>query len=351
MAKNIENIIHNNLGHILTANSDLKKNFRHGIYLLKNTDNFTAKCKTAEKLTGVSVNFNKYVYGNPLPSTIESIGAAKSNFYTKELLFEIEWFMISARKYQAEISLFLTFKEDFENHFLLGNYKEAMDAIEQVEKIVGVSIWSLSSKFLVYEYTASQSKAKLLQSEILEKNKDGIFTTSLINFLSHRSERRLSAYQYDADLRNALNSVKTNLSQANKDFYNFQLNFFETIEFKEIKDVLCFDYCNPIVDRYLTYRKAIIYCVSNSTLSEEIFERIFYLNKKIKDDLFGTINLFFDDSFKDQEYFDAEHLKIVDIYYAGLYDQVCEQIKVKILKSGVDFNLVNLYSRACMSSN
>jgi hypothetical protein len=342
----IENIIHYNLGHILKANSDPKKNFRHGLYLLKNTDNFTAKFKTVEKLSGVSVNFNKYVYGNPMPSEIESIGVAKSNFFTKELLFEIEWLLITARKYHAEISLFLNFKADFENNFLLGNYKEALEAIESTEKIVGVSLWSISSKFLLYEYTASQTKAKLLQTEVLEKNKDGTFTASLVTFLSHRSERRLSAYRYDADLKNALNSVKSNLSQPNKDYYNFQLNFFETIEFNDIKDVLCFDYCNPIVDRYLTYRRAIIYCVSNSLLSDEIMQKVFYLNKKLKDDLFGTMSLFFDDDFKDKDFFDAEYLQIIDSYYTGLYDEVCSKIKTKLGKDGVDFSLVNLYSRA-----
>lgn len=346
MAKSLENIVHNNLGQILTAKSDAKKNFRHGLFLLKNSGNFTAKYKTAERLSGVSLNFNKYIFGNPMPNCIENVGVAKSNFYTKELLSEIEWFMISARKYHAEITLFLNFKSNFENNFLLGNYKDAMDTIEQAEKTVGVSLWSLSSKFLVFEYTASQAKAKLLQTEVMEKNKSGIFTSSLINFLSHRSERRLSAYRYDSDLKNALNSVKSNLSQANKDYYGFQLNFFETPEFKELKDVLCFDYCNPIIDRYLTYRRAIIYGVSGSLLNEEILQRVFYLNKKLNDDLFGTINLFFDDAFENKEYFDEEYLKIIDLYYTGLYDEVCESIKNKILKTGVDFSLVNLYSRS-----
>lgn len=350
MAKSIENIIHNNLGHILTTGGK-KKGFKNGLYQLKNSTHFYAKCQTVDKLSDVSISFNKYIYGNPLPNKIEKIGASKNNFFTDDLLVEVDWFILSARKYQAEINLFLNYKKDFENQFLIGNYQKALEAVEKAEKAIGYSVWAISAKFLVFEYTANQSKAKLLQTEILEKNTEGVFTTSLINFLSQRSERRLSANRYDNDVRNSLNNVRSNLNQANKDFYNFQLNFFEQLEYKEIKDVLGFDYVNSITDRYLTFRRTIIYCLANGISTEHLVPKIKYIGKRINDDLFGTINLFFDDDFKDATFFDQTYLKIVDLYYAGLYEEVCTLIKSQIATNDVDFNLINLYSRSLVLSN
>jgi hypothetical protein len=348
MAKSIENIVHNNLGQILTTGN--KKNFKNGIYKLKNTTNFIAKCHTVDKLTGISPAFNKYVYGNPISAEIENIGASKSTFFAKELTSEIDWFLISARKYRAEIGLFLTYKKDFENNFLLGNYQAALEAVEKAENAIGYSIWAISSKFLIYEYTANQSKAKLLQTEVMEKNTDGVFTSSLINFLSQRSERRLSAYRFDSDLKNSLNHVKSNLNQANKDYYNFQLNFFENLEYTEIKDVLAFDYVNPIADRYLTFRRVVIYCLANGISTEYFITKLPFLEKRIKDDLFGTINLFFNDKFNDPYFFDKEYLEIIDLYYAGLYKEACLLIQTKISEGDVDFNLINLYSQSLVLS-
>jgi hypothetical protein len=349
MAKGINNIVHNNLGHILTTNKG--KSFKNGLYKLKNSTNFYAKCQTVDELSDMSLAYNKYIYGNPIPTEIEKIGASKSNFYSSELIAEVDWFILSARKYKTEINLFLNYKKEFENQFLLGNYTKALNAIDKTEKVIGYSIWAINAKFLVYEYTGNQSKAKLLQTEILEKNKDGVFTTSLINFLSQRSERRLSAHRYDADLRNALNNVRTNLNQSNKDFYNFQLNFFEYLDYTQIKDVLAFDYVNPIADRYLTFRRVILYCLATGVSIEELLPKLKYLGRRIKDDLFGTINLFFDDKFNDESFFDHSYIKVIDLYYAGLYEEACLLIKTLINSTDIDFNLLNLYSRSLVLGN
>ena len=348
MTKKISNIIHNNLGHILTTAK--KNSFKNGLYNLKNSSNFYAKCGTVDTLSGVSKAFNKYIYGNPIPKEIEQIGASKNNFHAKDFSIELDWFILAARKYQSEINLFLFYKREFENHFLVGNYEGAIDSISKAEKAIGYSIWAISSKFLVYEYTANQSKAKLLQTEILEKNKEGVFTSSLLSFLSQRAERKLSAYRYDNDLRNALNNVRSNLDQANKDFYNFHLNFFEHLEYKEIRDVLVFDFVNPIADRFLTFRRTIIYCIANGLHLESIIPKLKYLRKRIDDELFSTINLFFDEKFESDSFFDKDYLKIIDLFYAGLHDEVIVLIKNRVRTNEIDFTLINLYSRSLVLS-
>ena len=342
MPDKIDNTVHNYLGKILTT----KRDFRKGIFWLKNSENFQAVCKTADRLLEVSKSYHKYLYGNPLPQTIDNIGVSKNNFYCNSLKIEIDWFLLSLRKYRGELSIFITLKNDFENYFLIGKYQEALDAVEKSIDKIGHSTWAISCKLLIFEYTASQDKAKLLQSEIFEKNKDGVFTSSLINFISQRSERRLSAYKYDSDLKNCLNNLKSNIDKSNRDYYNFQLNFFENEEFSELKDIIGFDYCNSIIDRYLTFRKLLFYSVCNKIDLENITAKLSYLLKKVPDHFFDSICFLAEDENVSPLYFDNDYLKIIDLYYSGLYEELIEDVRQYFSTNSINFTLMNLYARS-----
>lgn len=350
MEKKTKNLVHHFLGKILT-NSGHNKSYKHGIFALKKSKDFFAKCQTADKINDTAPALNQYIFGNPLPQTIELLGVSNNNFSAETIIAEIDWFCMSARKYASKLNIFLNYKNEFENYFLLGMYTEALESINKTEQYIGMSIWAISSKFLVYEYTGQQEQAKVLQSEIFVKNKEGVFTTSLINFISQKSERKLSAYRYDRDVKNCLHGFKSNLDESNKDFYFFYLNFFEVISFKNIKDVLGFDYCNSIIDRYLTFRRVIIYCISHNIEIENLAIRLPYIQKRITDDLFNTITLLSEESFKDDVFFEVSYVEIFDLFYSGLYEEVCEKIQIYILKNKLDFNLLNIYSRSLVLNN
>lgn len=347
MNTKLDNIVHSNLGKIITTNN----NFRDGIYELKNSENFEGICRTTDKLLEASKTYQKHIFGNPLPDSIESVGKSKNNFAANNIKVEIDWFLLSLRKYKAELNIFLHLKNQFESNFLQGDYVAALENIEECIKIAGYSIWALSAKFLVYEYTSSSEKAKLLLSEVLEKNSKGIFTSSLLNFLNQRSEKKLSAYKYDSDLKNALASLKSNLDLSNKDYYNFQLNFFETRKFTELKDILCFDYSNSVVDRYLTFRRLIFYCVANQIELEFIASRISFMNYRVHDQFLDSIVFFLNGSYVKEGFFDKNYTSILDLFYSGQYEKVLSEIKNEILQSPCDFTLLNLYSRSLVFLN
>lgn len=338
----IENVVHNYLGKILTSNND----FRRGIYSLKNSSNFYAICQTADKLINVSKAYHKHFYGNPLPQTIDSVGVSRKNYFSENIKIEIDWFLVSLRKYRAEISIFLNYKKEFENSFLLGEYSKALDIVEKSIKQLGFSNWAISSKFLIFEYTSAQDKAKLLMSEVLEKNKEGVFTASLLNFISQKSERKLSAYKFDTDLKNAINNLKSNLNQSNKDYYNFQLNFFENVKYSELNDIMCFDYSNSIIDRYLTFRKIVFYSICNDIELEFIHSKLKYFLKKVPDDFFNTLCLFLNSDCINENYFDNTYLRLIDLYYTGQYDDLCKEVKKNIVNYPDNFTFINLYSRS-----
>lgn len=347
MSKKLDNIVHHYLGNILTTNKD----FRSGIRKLKNSSNFYAICKTSDKLLNISTAYHKHFFGNPLPQSIKELGVANKNYFADNLKNEIDWFLNSLRKYRGEISIFLNLKKDYEKYFLIGDYTKAIDLIEKSIKHLGYSNWAITSRFQVYEYNNSQDKAKMLLSEVLEKNKEGIFTSSLVHFLSQRSERKLSAHRFDSDLNVSLNNVRSNIDQANKDYYKFQLNFFENHKFTELKEVLCFDYCNSIIDRYLTFRRLIFYCLCNAIEVDYITEKIGYFPNKVSDSFFDNVRLISGFEVVDNDFYDSKYLGIIDLYYTGQYAEVCDEIKNNIFKYADNFTFINLYARSLVFQN
>ncbi len=343
-----KDLIKHHLNSVLTD----KKGFKSGIYHLKQYPRIEIVSETAKRLMKLSNNFIKYFYGNPMPKELNRIGVVDiTNFYANDLKIEVQWLFLSLKKYRAELSIFVNLKDTFENFFIIGEYKKAQEILDQIISHTGLSIWSVTSQLLIYEYTSKQDKAKLYLSEILTQNKKGVFTSSLVNFISQRVEKKLSAYKYDSDLKGSLGNVKTNLDRANRDYYNFQLNFFETEKFEELKNILGFDYNNSVVDRYFTLRKLLIYSICKGIDVEYMVSNIKKIQNIIPDNLFNSIMLLGNSKEIDNSFFDIQYLKIIDLYYSGLYQEVVESIREYIKSNNVNFTIINLYSRSLVLGN
>lgn len=346
MNQNIKNESHYLLG-IVLSERDKKKAFSR----VKNQFSYPGLCILSEKLEKISSSFDKFIYGNPIPNNLESIGASHKNYRTDELKTEIDWCLISFRKYKTEIKLFLNYKEEFEKCFLLGDYNQAKKIVEKTNTEIGFSLWGIGAMFLTNEYLNKSVESKLLLSELNERNIDGVFTTSLADFISQRCERKLSAYKYDNDLYNSLNNIKSNINKSNKDYYLFQLNFFEIGEFTELKDIIGFDYCNSIIDRYITFRRLLFYTFSNGIEMEFISNRIVYIQKKLSDKYFDSFLSIYKQEIISDNYFDSNYLKIIDLFYTGLYEEVAKEIKKEILNNPSEFTYLNLYARSLIFQN
>jgi len=156
--KKIDNIVHSYLGKIITTSG----NFKYGIYQLKSSKNFHVITKTADRLIEASPAYHKYLYGQPLPGTISEISVSKQSPFCKELKAEVDWVLLSIRKYKAELSIFLNYKKEFENAFLIGDYESASKTLDYCIKDLGYSIWAINSRMLLHEYQTEPDKAKIL---------------------------------------------------------------------------------------------------------------------------------------------------------------------------------------------
>ena len=76
---------------------------------------------------------NMYTYGCTIPKNIEHISNSKILYRHNNLEAEINWILLSIRKYQKEVNLFLTYREQYEKHLILGDYENAEIILDKIE--------------------------------------------------------------------------------------------------------------------------------------------------------------------------------------------------------------------------
>src|SRR6218665_2189481 len=117
-------------GHI----TGLPKDRRLAFIKLKNQLEYPDLCQAADFVDkNVNEKLKSEMFGNPLPKEYKDLGKCKISGSTENLISEINWTLISIRKYTYEISLFLVYKEYYENNLLTGDFEEAEKYLSKIE--------------------------------------------------------------------------------------------------------------------------------------------------------------------------------------------------------------------------
>lgn len=335
-------------------NSKSKK--RDTVFTLKNNTPFLDLCKITDELSPSSKNIYGYIFGNPLPSSYETLGELEKNGYINcadDIFKEINWSLITIRKYKKEILLFIEYKKIYEDAFLLGNYETADEYLTKIESEICFSLWSLENRFLLNEFSNSPEAHKAFLSYFNSKNK-GFFTPSLAYNLSNRSEKNFSVLKYNSDIRSLLSRFRGSYAEANMQFYYLKLNYFENSNYSEYKEILSFDSYHSVIDRYITLNKIIKHLsVDPNTNSEYlpfIYSRINYLIKKFDDNFLKSVFIASNpaqlDNYNDLTF----DLKTVDYYTSGLYKECIDELKIKLAKYPSRFEYYLLYVKSFIYS-
>ncbi len=333
------NIYHHAIGKVLSSNK--KKDTLH---FLKNVVDFNVLSQMAETLTKTVKPFNFTVYGNALPENLQDLGKADTLFKPESIENEIKWLLLSIKKYSSELSLFLILKQEFENNFLLGNYEKAENTLSVILKETGYSLWYIEAKFLLLEYQNKSEEQKIFLSEIYETNKNGLIGT-LAHFLSQRTERNLSAYKYDYDISNLFKLNKNKEENEGRERYRYRLNFFENYSLNDYAYIVLFENKNSIVDRYLILISVLKVLFLNDENKNFIYSKARYIYRKTTDNSLLPILFGFNPKSQNKEYFDAEYLRILDLYYSGLFEDSILECSKYLSKNTKHFDLYIIYAK------
>jgi hypothetical protein len=311
---------------------------------LKNVIDFKTLSQIVEMLTKTVKPFSFTVFGNALPNTLEDLGKCDNLFKPVSIENEISWVLLSIRNFSSELSLFLLYKKDFEHFFLLGNYEKAENILEKILKETGYSLWYIEAKFLLLEYQNKSEEQKLFLSEIHETNKSGTVST-ISHFLSQRTERNLSAYKYDHDISNFFKLNKSKNENEGNEICRYRLNFFEYYNLEDYSYIVLFENRNSIVDRYLNLIGVLKILFLKEENRNYVYSKARYIYRKTNDCTLLPILFGFNTNYINQEYFDNDYLRILDLYYSGFYEDAILECSKYLNIVSKHFDLLLIYGK------
>jgi len=341
------------------------KERRSSFFRIKNLLNYSDLCQAVDFIDkNVYLKYKDLLYGNPLPKNYEELGVCEFSSTAKHFINEINWTLVSIRKYSYQINLFILYKEDFEKNLLTHNYREAEKYLDKIENEICFSLWTLENRFLLKELENKSSENKDFLNHFNSINKSDNYTKSIANYLSIRAERTLSVNRYHTDLQFALSKMNGSKVQEHTDYYLFKLSFLNHLDFTKFSEIVSYDFEHSIIDRYLNLRKvlSVLLTTTNSKLDsfeegklvrDYILNRINYLLRKLNDPILSKLKLFasvkmfpaFNENESDYE------IKIIDKYTTGLYQEVENELKEYLLTKPGQFDLYILYVKSLIYQN
>ncbi|MDC9721459.1 MAG: hypothetical protein PSN34_01635 [Urechidicola sp.] len=347
--------------HQLIGNSKDRRKANHEI---KEGLEYSELCNSVDYIEkNIPKTRQQLVWGNPLPKGYESLGKLiELPFLEKNIDAELNLCLIGIRKYKYEINLFLTYKEIYETHLLIGEYQEAENYLSKIENEIYFSLWTLENRFVLKELSGKASENKEFLSYFNEITESTSITKSIVHYLSLRAEHSLSVNRYFNDLEMALSQIKEGtetVTEAFKNYYRFKLTYLSHIDFTNYAGIIALDFGHSIIDRYLNLTRILTNLLAVSSyldkedarfniLKQYLQNRINYIIRKVDDPVLYKLKLFSGNSIfaafniKESE----EDLKIIDLYTSGLYGEVEKLIPKLLLLKPTQFDLYLLYTKS-----
>lgn len=281
------------------------------------------------------------------PESLEELSKKPSTFFRPDsVVKEINWILSYMRGQWQNISWFVEKKTQFENYFLLGDYRNCHDVIENIQKRLGVSLWYYEAKCLLYEYEGKANDGLEFISETLQSCKDNNnYIPSILYNLYERCQRKLSPYKFDEDL-NAL--YKQNRTELHEDYYKyilFRLNYFNQYSNTDLALPIMFESLSALVDRYLILVMVIKSCLIKDPFNKEILAKGWYLYNKTKDRTLYPIAALTGRTING--YYNQSYINMLDFYYCGEYAK-CRDFAKEIMtcNPAFGFDSVLFYTRS-----
>lgn len=148
------------------------------------------------------------------PSNEKNIGKTRIFSYAKSLKKEIEWAFLLLKLNKSKVNTFITLENDLFKEILFGNYDEALNILEKINKLVSHSQWSIFMKMTIL----------YLKKDLVTLKK---YTDYLLNESDLESSLRNAIFLHNHKLLIDVNN-ESDFSKLILDI-DFQLNDYESI--------------------------------------------------------------------------------------------------------------------------
>lgn len=293
------------------------------------------------------------IWGNTLPKDIRELGSGSNCYLFKpeSLDNEINWLLLSLRKYKTELQNFVKTRQDVERAILLGQYDDASRMLEKIVKEIGHSVWYYEMKCVIYGAQDRFERIYELATFINKEKKDqkNGFVPYLISDLGNRSMHDVSAYEYDSSLYSRYKGARTEFQSDRYNYFLFRLNYYQHYDITSLSEVLIMESLNSIADRYsiLLYvlRSYLIQQPDKVSLIHRYALKMFAITHDVQ--LYPFIALG-DVSVLPDDYYNPLFVRILDAYYTGQYTSAADLCREYIQSAPSDFSVIKIYCRALL---
>lgn len=324
--------------------------------LFKSTLDYSNLCEAADFLAErLPEKLLRPMHGMALPSSYAELG---DNAYWSEaatVQSEINWLLLSLRRYSREIALFLQLQREYERHLLLGDYEKAAVALARIEEHVCFSLYTLENRFILCEYGESAVANKRFLSEFNALSKTHSQVRFFAHFFSMRAEKGVSISRYVNDINLNVASAPSDVYQLWHDYSHLKLNFLNSRNANFPKELLSLDFQFTVIDRYLTFRQLCVALLSKQELESDgqelidlrkyVRDRLPYVIDKVGDPVLARLC-----GYNNPKYRDfggaVSVLPALDKYTVGLYKDAESILKDQLEIEPGRFDLYDLYTKA-----
>lgn len=294
--------------------------------------------------------YERLIYGNVFPRTIDQLGLGTTYFYIPESLEnELYWLLIPIRHHKAQILEFIELRDAIYDYIMLGQYDVAIEKLNASVKHLGYSMWFFEMKTIIY---CQQNKMKEVYSMVSDVNKrkrndKSGYVSYLLSMLLERSKKDISAYKYDYDLISQYKRNKNDFQTDRFLYFLYRLNYYQNYDRKNEDRSLVMESTNSLVDRYILIINALkSYYIREDADRKMVAKFIKRLYSYVPDPKLMPFIAVDNISEVTGEYYDERFISILDSYYKGQYDDVKQKSREYLLSHPNCFDVVKLYNRA-----
>lgn len=260
------------------------------------------------------------------------------------------WYANLIEVYATRIQSFLGYRNEFEKNFINGDYQAAEESLNRLDEEVGVSLWSIESRFSLLEYSGGVEKNKEYLDEISSSEADS-WVKVYAYFFSFKAERGISQRQYDHRIKSYLSKYKHDFKAA----FTEKLFPFSDFPITDVEDVLENIFTFPVIDIYISFIKVCARVLTDEDLSVDdlqiVNQALSYIIN-IDDIVLHKLQLFAgvkNDLMEGEN--DKSYIELSDLYTSGEYKKLIRSAETKIIEYPNCFELYELYIKSHIMSN
>tara|TARA_R110001592_G_scaffold1039_1_gene6087 strand:+ start:3323 stop:6811 length:3489 start_codon:yes stop_codon:yes gene_type:complete len=181
------------------------------------------------------------------PIGYEELRFINTDVLPAPLLTEIKWVVTRLAFERDNLNKFLSYKQETERLLLNGNYKQALDVLINIEKELGVSLWSIQLKVSLLQTIDGLEAQKQYTAEVRNVWPGGILSY-VTYFTSVRNEDRTSLVKFNDDMNVKLNGH--NIDESLRAYLKYRITTVLPEDESEMAQMLQIEQLGTVYDLY-----------------------------------------------------------------------------------------------------